>query len=60
MLCEGIFLYIYLNFLFYDGFFVKWYFFLSVGWGKLKQCNNNICISYKMGKRELPDIYALA
>ena len=35
MLCEGIFLFLFLNFVFYNGFFAKWYFYLGLGWGKL-------------------------
>ena len=34
MLCEGIFLFIYINFVFYKGFFSKWHFYLGLGWGK--------------------------
>ena len=35
MLCEGIFLFLYLNYVFYNGFFTKWYFYIGLGWGKL-------------------------
>ena len=35
MLCEGLFLFMFLNFVFYNGFFSKWYFYLGLGWGKL-------------------------
>ena len=34
MLCEGIFLFIYINFVFHKGFFSKWHFYLGLGWGK--------------------------
>ena len=34
MLCEGIFLFIYINFVFYKGFFMRWYFYLGLGWGE--------------------------
>ncbi|XP_065913065.1 hemicentin-1-like isoform X2 [Dysidea avara] len=33
MLCEGIYLFVHLNFVFYDGFFTKWYFFFGLGYG---------------------------
>ncbi|XP_065903444.1 adhesion G protein-coupled receptor L3-like [Dysidea avara] len=33
MLCEGIFLFVKLHFLFYRGFFKSWIFFLLIGWG---------------------------
>ena len=35
MLCEGIFVFIYFNYLFYTGFFAKKYFYFGFGWGKL-------------------------
>ena len=35
MLCEGIFVFIYFNFIFYTGFFAKRYFYFGLGWGKL-------------------------
>ena len=35
MLCEGIFLFIFLNFVFYTGFLSKWYIYFALGWGKL-------------------------
>ena len=34
MLCEGVFLFIFINFVFYKGFFTKWYFYLGLGWGE--------------------------
>ncbi|XP_065914251.1 adhesion G protein-coupled receptor L3-like [Dysidea avara] len=33
MLCEGIYLFVHLNFIFYSGFFTKWYFFVGLGYG---------------------------
>ena len=35
MLCEGIFVFIYFNYLFYTGLFAKKYFYFGFGWGKL-------------------------
>lgn len=34
MLCEGIYLFIFINFVFYKGFFYEWYFYLGLAWGK--------------------------
>ena len=35
MLCEGIFLFIFLNYVFYSGIMTKWYMYFGIGWGKL-------------------------
>jgi len=34
MLCEGILMFVMLNFVFYEGFFKSRKFFLLLGWGK--------------------------
>ena len=34
MLCEGLYLFIFINFVFYSGFFIKRNFYLGLGWGK--------------------------
>ena len=42
MLCEGIFLFVFINFVFYKGFLSKWHFYLGLGWGK----SITVCLLY--------------
>ena len=45
MLCEGVLIFVMLNFVFYEGFLMRKKFFFTVGWGKKSFCINFCLLS---------------
>ena len=48
MLCEGVLLFVMLNFVFYEGFLITKRFFFAVGWGKKSFCINYCCLWWEI------------